>query len=65
MVAADIPYGDKVIPKGTLASIGFFGMFRSGIREPHDFIPERYTNITLIKIIFVCFFLYIDMYICV
>jgi cytochrome P450 len=41
LVGADIPYGDKIIPKGAIASVGFFAMFRSGIKDPHSFIPDR------------------------
>jgi cytochrome P450 len=44
IVAADIPYGDKVIPKGSIASVGFFAMFRAGIRSPHEFIPSRWED---------------------
>jgi cholesterol 24-hydroxylase len=44
LVAADILFRDKIIPKGTIASVGFFAMFRTGIRDPHDFIPERWAD---------------------
>ena len=42
IAAANIPYGNKVIPKGSIVGIGFFAMFRSGISKPDEFIPERW-----------------------
>lgn len=44
IVAADIQFGLKTIPKGSAATIGFFAMFRNGIREPNAFLPERWTD---------------------
>ena len=45
VVMQDIKYGDnKIIPKGAMAGIGFFAMFRNGISNPNKFIPERYLD---------------------
>ena len=42
VLAADIPWGDKVLKKGSIVAVSFFAMFRRGIRLAEEFIPERW-----------------------
>lgn len=39
----DIPYKDKIIPKGATVVLPFYSIFRTGIKDPDIFLPERWS----------------------
>jgi cytochrome P450 len=41
-LSSDVVYGDYVLPKGSSVQIPFLCVFRSGISDPEEFLPDRW-----------------------
>lgn len=59
LAVKDIPYHDVIIPQGSSCQLNVFWMMRNGIRQPKEFIPERWApddpEVALLRDIFIPF----------
>jgi cytochrome P450 len=43
-ILQDIPYNGFVLPRGSSCALSFWSIMRTGIQQPDEFIPDRWSD---------------------